>query len=213
MQVLAKVQARFDGNTNKHLMILPSCQVQARFDEKIHLHFTLSLPQPTYILLYISLFLHVMILPSWKVSHVKVSWFMMRKYTCILLQKKFFFLPSTFDFVEHFRFMMEPVPLFAGTSWWMCYIRCRSRDATTNKLFCWSSLLIFVSCNWRLVLLPPVTSFATASDDMFLLNNSCRWHNFDGGRQCSFCWNRRSFLHPPATVFATTICWHDRLPS
>lgn len=73
MQGLAKVQVRFDGNTNKHLMILPSCQVQARFDEKIHLHFTLSLAKPTYIL---SLFMHLMILPSWKVSHVKVSGFM-----------------------------------------------------------------------------------------------------------------------------------------
>ena len=104
MQVLAKVQARFDGNTNKHLMILPSCQVQARFDEKIHLHFTLSLPQPTYILLYISLFLHVMILPSWKVSHVEVSWFMMRKYTCILLQKKFFFSSIHIRFCWTFSF-------------------------------------------------------------------------------------------------------------
>ncbi|KAM3206996.1 hypothetical protein ACQJBY_062280 [Aegilops geniculata] len=32
--VFGKVQARFDGNTNKHLMILPSWQVQAR--TKLH---------------------------------------------------------------------------------------------------------------------------------------------------------------------------------
>lgn len=167
MQVLAKVQARFDGNTNKHLMILPSCQVQARFDEKIHLHFTLSLPQPTYILLYISLFLHVMILPSWKVSHVKVSWFMMKNTLAFCYKKILFFFHPHSVLLNIFvlwwnrcpcllepaggcatsgvdRGMLQPTNFFAGVRCWFLF-------PATDVWFCYH--------RWLHLLLPATTCF------------------------------------------------------